>query len=311
MASAARCRACGNDGQTNVVEVVPGDDCQPQRVRHALLGSLAVGWPARTSSRSAARSPSAGLIRQTKLASPVAGVRRSDAPRPARRSTTSPGPPRPSCARTSGSTVPSTTSKRSVWYGWTCAAATVAPGCRAVSTTTYSPSVSRDVSRKVETLARHGVLDGLSCANHLSSLDHGVQLVVQSLRERAFRESEARLCLRGGRPVFCSSENRTRPLSFGSRWRRKHARFSTRPNRQAAADDRPAVAGRRRPEARQPGLPRPGGRGLAPGVLGGGGSSRRRDRPRPARPGGAERATPSRSWPRPASNGCSSISRSG
>jgi hypothetical protein len=33
----------GDDGQADVVEVMPGDDRQPQRVRHALLRSPAVG----------------------------------------------------------------------------------------------------------------------------------------------------------------------------------------------------------------------------------------------------------------------------
>src|SRR5207244_1132131 len=45
--------------------------------------------------------------------------------------------------------VPWATAKRSVWAGWTCAAATAPPGWTTVSTTTASPSVSAEVARKV------------------------------------------------------------------------------------------------------------------------------------------------------------------
>ena len=45
--------------------------------------------------------------------------------------------------------MPDATAKRSLWAGWTCAAATNPSGCTTVSITTASPSVSREVARKV------------------------------------------------------------------------------------------------------------------------------------------------------------------
>jgi hypothetical protein len=46
------------------------------------------------------------------------------------------------------SSVPSRTSKRSLWKGWTWAAATPPPGCTVASISTSSPAVSAEVRRK-------------------------------------------------------------------------------------------------------------------------------------------------------------------
>ena len=92
----------------------------------------------------------AGRTSQVKRVSPSPAFQNLCAVR-GRTVTLSPAPSSSFSRPTFIPTRPSSTRKLSDWYGCEWAAATVAPGRRTVSTRTYSPPVSREVLRKINT----------------------------------------------------------------------------------------------------------------------------------------------------------------
>ena len=105
---------------------------------------------------------SAGRTSVTKTAS-VSPAFQNLCELPAGTITVSPGPATISSPSSLKVTVPDSISKRSVWYGCMCAAATKPFGWTVHSTRTYSPPVSRDVSRK----SRRSPVTGFSITSPL------------------------------------------------------------------------------------------------------------------------------------------------
>src|SRR5690348_15416528 len=166
----------------------------------------------------------AGRISQVKRAGPSPAFQNLCAVRGST-VTPAPGPSSTDLRPTLKPTVPSSTSKLSDWYGWEWAAATVAPGRRTVSTSTYSPSVSAEVWWKINTSPVTGF--SIVCPVRIISRSLLGQCRVQLLQPaRAARPEE------GGSPVSSRSGNRTR-LRFDLGYDDRHGH----------ADDRPALAG--------------------------------------------------------------------